>query len=679
MIFCESGSSSDAAIDALAVFMSQAQANGLRVVVAQDSLPPDLKVAGQFDFAPFVTTASPKHGDSIVILTAHDIDALCYSRIRRLAADTDIPCFAFGNFATRQAQITATSRLAYALTREATVIDVKNDFGLPNSDIPIFAAPITQKRPARPRVGLFFPDMKNAQIRAAVCQLGLSRNLDFELVTDGNTKNGWTKENGFDLPAWHLGELPPAMIAARYDVCVFGGAPVAWPRFQMVFANLVGAGVPLADATKTGVWHRTIKEMIPGPSDFGMLARWITDDIWPAQSKIRSEMQKSKLHRALQLPQVFADLHAPSAPLVRGDQTVTGQSVVFMPTNGVGLGHAKRCSLIADALRADAAATFAAFPSCIGMLTSAGFDTTPLVGRTDLRPGHANDLMNFARLQTALDRASAFVFDGGYVFDGVMRAAAAQAVPSVWVKRGLAQSSQNNTIALDRQKCFAKIIVPQEAFEELNEPPARSTKIVEVGPIVQRIPTTASEIRAARKRLASALGLADQTFVVTMLGGGVAADRRTQINTVCAHLSGRDDIAHLVVVWPTATADPSWFNYPNTRVVQSIHASALIPLADLFISAAGYNAYHEVLYAQTPTIFIPQMASYMDDQRARAQAAADRGLACLVEPWELLKLTRTIDDCLDGLGRELKDTLSKQSLPEPGMQAAARHILEVIG
>ncbi|MGO4908181.1 glycosyltransferase [Pseudorhodobacter sp. W20_MBD10_FR17] len=119
-------------------------------------------------------------------------------------------------------------------------------------------------------------------------------------------------------------------------------------------------------------------------------------------------------------------------------------------------------------------------------------------------------------------------------------------------------------------------------------------------------------------------------------------------------------------------------NYRNTRVVQSIHASALIPIADLFVSAAGYNSFHEALYAQTPTIFIPQMASYMDDQRARAQAAAERDVAILIEPWELLKLTQAIDDCIDWRGAALKESLRALELPEPGMHAAAKHIQEVM-
>ena len=112
--------------------------------------------------------------------------------------------------------------------------------------------------------------------------------------------------------------------------------------------------------------------------------------------------------------------------------------------------------------------------------------------------------------------------------------------------------------------------------------------------------------------------------------------------------------------------------------MQSVHASALIPLADLFISAVGYNSFHEAIYGQVPTIFIPQMASFMDDQRARAKAAADREVSILIEPWEHLSLTKKIDDCLAGGSEKLRENLRGLNLPAAGNLDASRHILEVL-
>ena len=97
--------------------------------------------------------------------------------------------------------------------------------------------------------------------------------------------------------------------------------------------------------------------------------------------------------------------------------------VVFMPTNGIGLGHAQRCTLVAAELDRDRVdPIFAAFPSCTGLVKAYGFDAMPLVQRSALHPrAYENDLVNYLRLKALTDDARTLVFDGGYVFDLVYR------------------------------------------------------------------------------------------------------------------------------------------------------------------------------------------------------------------------------------------------------------------
>jgi hypothetical protein len=342
------------------------------------------------------------------------------------------------------------------------------------------------------------------------------------------------------VPAWHLGELLPRAMANRFDVAVFYSKPVAWPRFQMLFANLAVRGVALVDATMEQSWHSQMPEVIAGPVRLGDMQHWIKRSLLPNLDRIGVEILQSDLAQSFCLPKSLSELQEPQ-PAQRRLRKAEKPSVLFVPTNGVGLGHAKRCSLIADEMRSESTPSFAAFPSCIGMLTASGFDTLPLVSRTQHRAGHDNDVMNFARLTSAVRGAAAIVFDGGYVFDSVMRAAADNDKPSIWVRRGLWQASQNNQVAMDRQKTFTRIIVPTEAFDELNSPEKTTENVVKVGPIVQRINFEAAEVDGLRATLAEQLGLKGKKLVVTMLGGGVAADRRAQINAICSHLSGRAD------------------------------------------------------------------------------------------------------------------------------------------
>lgn len=677
MIFCETGDTEAAAIDTLAVFVSQLRANGLPAVISEESILGSPRVAHEFDLATFLTHAHPNEDDCVILLAAHKVGPDRGAQLREFARSKSIRCFGFGEFATRQAQITVAARLAYAFNCEPVLSGPVEHIGLPPVDVPIFGAPLSKRPQKTPTIGLFFPDLANPDARATLRAMKLAKGFNVEIVTTGEEKKKWIAADGYNIPAWHLGELLPRSLAARFDAAVFCSKPTSWPRFQMIFANLALNGAALIDATLDRSWQTPIPQMIAGPSRLSDLGNWMTDSVIPNLSAITSDLARSTLAQSLQLPHLLCSLADP-VPAGRKPHPKTKPSILFVPTNGVGLGHAKRCSLVADAMRDDAESVFAAFPSCIGMLTASGFDTMPLVSRTTQRASHDNDVINMARLSSAARRASALVFDGGYVFDSVMRAAADNYLPSVWVRRGLWQASQNNQVALDRQKSFTRVVVPTEAFDELNGPMDRTENVIHVGPIVQRIPISQNEVSSLKTALSDEVGLSGKRLVVTMLGGGVAADRRAQINAVCAHLSACDDVMHLLVVWPTATTDPGWFHYKNTRVVQSIHASALIPMADLFISAIGYNSFHEAIYAHVPTIFIPQMASFMDDQRARGVAAAKRDLAILIEPWELLSLTHAIDECLNGRAEILRENLRGLNLPEPGIRDAAQAILEVI-
>lgn len=198
-----------------------------------------------------------------------------------------------------------------------------------------------------------------------------------------------------------------------------------------------------------------------------------------------------------------------------------------------------------------------------------------------------------------------------------------------------------------------------------------------VGPIVQeRALPDASERRVRRDTLAARLGTTFSELVVTMLGGGVAADRTAQLQAVAAISEARRGCLNLVVVWPGAVVPPGIAGWKQTRVVQTRDALSLCLLADLVISAAGYNSFHEILYHRIPAILVPQMAAFMDDQERRARAASGRGLAETVLAHELLLLDREIATFLDaGKADKVRAALSAATLPAPGNRAAADLIL----
>lgn len=680
MHLCETASSREDAIDVLAVFASQARACGLPVAIHRKSLPQGLGGSQLYELAPLVTDRAIEDARGLVVIGADTMPDESLLRIRRLTGSNPLPTLAFGDFPSDQARIAATARLSYALNAEPRICEINGAPGFPSASAPVFSADIVPALAPKPRVLFLLPDVEDAASVSAVRTFAASQTFDVGVIVHGKTKGEWADRLGGRVPVWHLGELMPLSFARRFDIALLCDKPMRWYRYQSLVANLVGSGAALIDATEGQLWSDLPDGIIAGGLDGPSLLAWMRQDIVPSLADIAAAQTRSKLSRHCALPAALSalgDTRAPSAKKRRSRGDAGKGRIVFMPTNGVGLGHAKRCSQVARALETPKRAVFAAFPSCVPMLNKAGFDAMPLVSKTPHRGNTTNDFVNHARLDALCAGASGLVFDGGFVFESIVRSVANNHIPSIWIRRGLWQESQNNSVAVDRAKIFDRIIVPTEAFDELNHAAPAARNAVEVGPIMQRVELGPDKTASLRQAVCARVGEGDKRIVVTMLGGGVAADRNAQINAICAHLAARDDVVNLLVIWPTSVVDPAWFSHPNTAVVQTYHASALIMAADLLVSAAGYNSFHEAIYGGVPTIFVPQMASFMDDQRARARAASERGISLLVEPWETLRLVQAVDECLDGRAAELRDKLVGINLPPIGNADAARAVEEV--
>ena len=383
--------------------------------------------------------------------------------------------------------------------------------------------------------------------------------------------------------------------------------------------------------------------------------------------------------RYVESASVAAIAHAlPARPERPIKPAVRAPRLLFMPTNGVGLGHAQRCTLIADALPDTAPrAHFAAFPSCLQMIRQRGFDATPLVQRSKQHSDmSANDLINATRLDALARTGDTFVFDGGFVFPSVMRTITDKGLRAVWIRRGLWSSAQNNLFTLDREKVFSRVIVPREAFDDLNQRYSSGNHVHETGPVVQLLPRQTRE--KTRAALQKRYDLKFDKLVVTMPGGGVAADLSAHVQATASAVEARADTLNLIVAWPGAQVHPAWFGWKKTRVVTTLHAGLLAQAADLMVSAAGYNSFHEVLYNRIPALFIPQVASYMDNQTARAEMAADLGLARYIPANKPGAIDGELTRCLDhGLAETLQHALAAFDLPDPGNGDAARIIAEL--
>ena len=682
MLCCETGGTSAQDVEDLAVFVSQLDALGLPARVHVLSVPEGLNRNVQFDLAPYLFDGALAAGDRVVVVGAQRLTDQTLLRLRRIAGSAGPECLAFGTFRTRQAMLGAKAKLSYVLGCEPRIVDVTEDAPEEvdeNRTCPVFGVARRTGPERLPHVLLVEPDLADRAQAAALGALSLSRQFRSSVLTDGKSKHDWIASHGREIDFYHYGETLPAALAARVDVLVSFVPLQKNYRLQSLVANLVASGGALVDSTPAHAIARAGDAFVRGPLDLGGLVPFLSAEILPNLSGIGAHVRASRAAASLGPDRVLAAI----TPEPARPRTVSRQGparVVFMPTNGVGLGHAKRCALVAAEMdRARVEPVFAAFPSCTRLLKSRGFDVMPLVARSpDHAQSHENDLANYLRLRALTATAETLVFDGGYVFDSVYRSILEHGLKGVWIRRGLWQAAQDNSVALDREKAFDRVIVPREAFGDLNAVYSQGDHVRSVGPIVQRATLAPEERAAMRADLAARFGIDFERLVLTQLGAGVAADRSAQIQALCGAMARRRDLLHLIVVWPTASLQPAWLGWPNSRVVRTQHAGTLALAADLCVTAAGYNSFHEVLYNRIPALFIPQTGAFMDDQAARARAARERGLAAMVEPHELMRLERELGGFLDGeRGRAIRERIAGTELPEPGNAEAARLIEEV--
>jgi hypothetical protein len=99
---------------------------------------------------------------------------------------------------------------------------------------------------------------------------------------------------------------------------------------------------------------------------------------------------------------------------------------------------------------------------------------------------------------------------------------------------------------------------------------------------------------------------------------------------------------------------------------------------DAAVSAAGYNAFHELLAMRVPTLFVP-MTRETDDQAARARYAADAGLGRAVGGPAAPEVEHELDALLSPAGRARIGTHLEAAPVADGAREAANWLVELAG
>lgn len=325
-------------------------------------------------------------------------------------------------------------------------------------------------------------------------------------------------------------------------------------------------------------------------------------------------------------------------------------NVLFLSSNGIGMGHLVQQLAIADRLPPGLRPVFVTFSYAMKITVQAGYATEflPHHRNSGMDPEEWNDHLAEILLELLLRlRPRVILYDATAAFDGVIRALQTyDSAFSIWVRRAMWQESHRVFVpALD---AFDAVIEPGDLASELDIGPTVSQldRVLEVPPVLHIDPESRLPRDMARERL----GVPEDAIVVAMqMGGGNNYELDDLKSKIVEELLEHPDVLVLDLKSPIRTGSQAEKQISERLVpVELFPAFRYSNAFDAAVSAAGYNAFHENILGGIPTLFVPNEGENMDLQANRAIWAelSGCGLMCrrdLDQPRLKTLLTRLLD------------------------------------
>lgn len=184
---------------------------------------------------------------------------------------------------------------------------------------------------------------------------------------------------------------------------------------------------------------------------------------------------------------------------------------------------------------------------------------------------------------------------------------------------------------------YDTIIVPEDATTaEIDLPPEIKSRTEFFGAVMSREQDELIERETVRRQL----NIPEKDLVVYLSAGG-GGDLQAEQRLVYLYESLSELKNIQFVIGAGALYRGRRIYAPNVIWLANENAFEMMKGFDLAISAAGYNSFHELLFAGVPTIFIPQ-EKWADDQLARARRAVQAEAAMLLKALPKPSLLRNL-------------------------------------
>jgi len=347
-------------------------------------------------------------------------------------------------------------------------------------------------------------------------------------------------------------------------------------------------------------------------------------------------------------------------------------TVVLATTNGKGMGHLSRQLALA-------LASLGGMDPVIFSLSSA----VPVVNQYDMRAEFAPGVLREQvprrhwdayladRIVALIEEvgASAFVFDGVYPYDGVLRALRRMPeVPFIWSRRAMWQKGVGAR-ALRYRRLFAAVLEPGDlasAGDVGRTSTLTDAQRLDPVTLVGHVPMLDRD----RARVELGLDLSLPTVMVSL-----GSNRRTDLYAAYQRTVERFTEAGWQVAVTSSPIRGKGTPAGGPKVISVFPLVRYLNAFDAAVSASGYNAVHELLYSALPTLLVPNSDAVTDDQPTRARVVAGTGLALAADPERPKEFDAALDRLLDKRVRERLIAACRELPTTTGATEAARAVI----
>ncbi len=331
-------------------------------------------------------------------------------------------------------------------------------------------------------------------------------------------------------------------------------------------------------------------------------------------------------------------------------QPLPTRNILFVSSNGIGMGHLARQLSIARHLPPDLRAVFATMSHSMKAVVQEGYLAHFLTYHRHLNADTEDWNRTLAEEVFELLahlRPTIFAYDATAVYSGIVDVMAMFPNSfSVWVRRPMWRESHRQF--LEKSVHFDAVIEPAELAQDFDQGPTKSErgKVLLVPPVLHVEPEERMSREAARAALDLPEGL---TVVALQLGSGANFDMAPIREAVIAAVLARPDTLLLDLRSPiaaeTVAAPPKHPRYRTAELFPSFRYSRAF---DAAVTAAGYNTFHEHVLGAIPTLFVPNEADEMDLQLNRARWAELTGHGLVMRrDYDLAHVPDHIEQLLD--------------------------------